>query len=88
MMPESRGACAEIACTRIDMGCDVKQGYCTKMDACGVGSPGWKRGMQHMRGVRMMTLDCAAVRGSVEITTRWTLTMEIMQECSHEHSSM
>ena len=63
-----------------------------KTDARGAGSSGdmrkRKRGTQHVRGVRMMTLDCAAVRGSTEIADRWTLTTEIMQECSHERSSV
>ena len=39
-----------------------------------------------MHGVRMMMLDCAAVHGSAEIADRWTLTMVIMQKCSHECS--
>ena len=92
MMVEPRGAHAEIACTRIDVGCDVKRGYCMKMDARGAGSLGdmqkRKRGAQHMRAVCIMTLDYAAVCGSVEIADGWTLTTAMMQKCLHEHSSV
>ena len=77
---------------KIDMGCDVKCGYCMKMDARGEGSSGdmqkRKRGTQHVRGVHMMMLDCVAVHGSMEIADGWTLTTEIIQKCLHKHSSM